>query len=132
MESDVLRGTIAADVLAHETFTNHVPLKRGSIQIGAIPIQLCVRSPRHGAMIDNDVVNSGLGRSIKQDVIAGVVLHIAAHANPQVAKNNVVGAVDAPNAPVAIGLPGTFDLHAARRSLPGHGEIGRAHPNRAF
>ncbi len=65
-------------------------------------------------MIDDHVVNSGYARSIKQNVVPGVVLHIAARANAQVAKDDIVGPVDAPNPPVAVGVLSSFDLHAAR------------------
>ena len=83
-------------------------------------------------MIDDHVVHSGFGRSVEQNVVAGVVLHVAAHPHAQVANDDIVGAVDEPHAPVAVRLPRPFDLHPARRCLPGHGKIGRAHLDRTF
>ena len=132
VERDVLRGTVAADMLAHETLTDEAPLKGGSIQVGAIPIHLRVRAPRHRAVVEDDVMHSRLGRPIAQEVIAGIVLQVAPHTNAQVADDDVVRAVDEPYAPIALGLPVPPDLHAARRGLSGDGEIGRAHPDRGL
>ena len=113
VERDVLRSTVSANMLAHEALTDDVPLEGGSIQVRAIPVQLRVGTPGNRAVIDDHIVHSGFGRSVEQDIVAGVVLHVAAHANAQVPKDNIVGAVDAPDAPVAVRLPGPFDLHAA-------------------
>src|SRR6266545_3080890 len=83
-------------------------------------------------MIDHDIVHAGFRSSVKENVVAGVVLHIAAHAHAQVTKNNVVRAVDAPDSPVAVRQPGPFDLHAVRGGLPSHGEIRCAHLDCTF
>ena len=125
-------GAVATDMLAHETLADEAPLKGGPIQVGAIPIQLRVRAPRHRAVIEDDVMHSRLGRPIAQEVIARIVLQIAPHADAQVADDDVVRAVDEPYAPIALGLAVPSDLHAARRGLSGDGEIGRAHSDRGL
>ena len=56
-------------------------------------------------MIEDDVVHARFGRSVAEQVVAGVVLHVAAHPHAQVANDDVVGAVDEPHAPVALRLP---------------------------
>src|SRR5437899_2227934 len=105
MERDVPGGAIAADVLAHETLTDQVPLKGGAVQERAVPVELRVGAPGDRAVIDDHVVYARLGGSVTEDVVARVVLHVAAHADAQVPQDDVVGAVDEPDAPVPLRLP---------------------------
>ncbi len=114
MERNVLGRTGTSDMLAHETLANDVPLEGRSIQIGAVPIQLRVGTPGDGAVVHDHVADAAFRGSVEQNVVAGIVLHVAAHAHAQVAQNDVMGAVDAPNTPVAVRWPGSLDLRAAR------------------